>query len=223
MFAVICIMREDTRKFGGDYVLGRALETLFIRIWVVMKLTLYFWVFTVIGGVVFGVGPAWKTINELFYHYGFEYKEITFKCGWQLFKKDFLRGSLLFGTFLLSILVLSYNLYLSVQIQGMLFLVIDFILLFGLFYAYTVYQYSMILDSEYRLSLINLLKLSLISSFSSFSTFLKIVIGNSAILWVTWNYKGLILFGLIGLLTVWNGLITKKWREELDTQLESYE
>ncbi|MBX4223823.1 DUF624 domain-containing protein, partial [Enterococcus faecium] len=40
---------------------------------------------------------------------------------------------------------------------------------------------------------------------------------------VTWQFKGLILFGVIGLLTVWNGTMTKQWREELDKQLESYE
>ena len=59
--------------------------------------------------------------------------------------------------------------------------------------------------------------------FLDFSTFLKLLIGGGIIFWLTWNYKGLILFGVIGLLTVWNGLVTKQWREKLDMQLESYE
>lgn len=44
-------------------MLGKALETLFIRVWVVMKLTLYFWAYTVLGGIVLGIGPACKAVN----------------------------------------------------------------------------------------------------------------------------------------------------------------
>lgn len=209
--------------FGGEDMLGKVLEELFIRIWVVIKLTLYFWIYTFVGGIIFGLGTAWKTVNELFYLYGFEYKEITLKRGWNIYKRNFLRGNLLFSLFLSSTALLSYNLYLSVQIKGLIFLAIDSILLFALFCLFATYQYSMILDSEYTISVPNLLKLSFISVFSSFSSFLKIIIGSSVIIAVTWQFKGLILFGVIGLLTVWNGTMTKQWREELDKQLESYE
>lgn len=209
--------------FGGEDMLGKVLEELFIRIWVVIKLTLYFWIYTFVGGIIFGLGTAWKTVNELFYLHGFEYKEITLKRGWNIYKRNFLRGNLLFSLFLSSTALLSYNLYLSVQIKGLIFLAIDFILLFALFCLFDTYQYSMILDSEYTISVPNLLKLSFISFFSSFSSFLKIIIGSSVIIAVTWQFKGLILFGVIGLLTVWNGTMTKQWREELDKQLESYE
>ncbi|EOH93484.1 YesL family protein [Enterococcus villorum] len=204
-------------------MLGKALETLFIRVWVVMKLTFFFWIYTLIGAIVLGVGPSYKTVNELFYRYGFEYKEITFKRGLETFKQSFVRGNLLFGLFLAVTFLLGYNLYLSVQIKGLLFLITDFILIFSLLYAYAMYQYSLILDSEYAISIPNLLKLSFVSGFSSFSTFLKLLIGGAIIFWLTWNYKGLILFGVIGLLTVWNGLITKQWREKLNMQLEIYE
>ena len=204
-------------------MLGKVLEELFIRIWVVIKLTLYFWIYTFAGGIIFGLGAAWKTVNELFYLYGFEYKEITIKRGWNIYKRNFLRGNLLFSLFLSGTALLSYNLYLSVQIKGLIFLAIDFILLFALLCLFATYQYSMILDREYTISVPNLLKLSFISVFSSFSSFLKIIIGSGIILGVTWQFKGLILFGVIGLLTVWNGTMTTHWREELDKQLESYE
>ncbi|MEY8445691.1 DUF624 domain-containing protein [Enterococcus ratti] len=204
-------------------MLGKALETLFIRVWVVMKLTFYFWFYTLLGGVVLGVGPAYKTVNELFYMYGFTYKKITFKHGVKIFKQSFGRGNLLFGTFLATICLLGYNLYLSVQIQGLFFLLIDFILIFSLLVVYAAYQYSLILDSSYFISIPNLLKLSFISVFVSFFSFLKLLIGEAIILWVTWNYKGLLLFGIVGLLAVYNGMITKQWREQLDYQLESYE
>ncbi len=102
-------------------MLGKVLEELFIRIWVVIKLTLYFWIYTFVGGIIFGLGTAWKTVNELFYLYGFEYKEIMLKRGWNIYKRNFLRGNLLFGLFLSSTALLSYNLYLSVQIKGLIF------------------------------------------------------------------------------------------------------
>ena len=47
-------------------MLGKALETLFIRVWVVMKLTFYFWIYTLMGAIVLGIGTSYKTVNELF-------------------------------------------------------------------------------------------------------------------------------------------------------------
>ncbi|BDP58511.1 membrane protein [Enterococcus faecium] len=204
-------------------MLGKVLEELFIRIWVIIKLTLYFWIYTFAGGIIFGLGAAWKTVNELFYLYGFEYKEITIKRGWNIYKRNFCETFAITALKRSKFALLSYNLYLSVQIKGLIFLAIDFILLFALLCLFATYQYSMILDSEYTISVPNLLKLSFISVFSSFSSFLKIIIGSGIILGVTWQFKGLILFGVIGLLTVWNGTMTTHWREELDKQLESYE
>src|SRR5699024_4292373 len=112
--------REYNVFYGGNRMLGKALETLFIRVWVVMKLTFYFWIYTLMGAIVLGIGPAYKTVNELFYLYGFEYKEITFKRRWETFKQTFARGNVLFGLFLAGTFLLGYNLYLSVQIQGIL-------------------------------------------------------------------------------------------------------
>lgn len=100
--------------FGGEDMLGKVLEELFIWIWVVIKLILYFWVYMFVGGIIFGLGMVWKIVNELFYLYGFEYKEIMLKRGWNIYKRNFLRGNLLFGLFLFSIVLLSYNLYLFV-------------------------------------------------------------------------------------------------------------
>ncbi len=151
------LYNEKSRNlmFGGEDMLGKVLEELFIRIWVIIKLTLYFWIYTFVGGIIFGLGAAWKTVNELFYLYGFEYKEITLKRGWNIYKRNFLRGNLLFSLFLSGTALLSYNLYLSVQIKGRIFLAIDFILLFALLCLFATYQYSMILDSEYTISVPN--------------------------------------------------------------------
>lgn len=199
-------------------MLGRALETFFIRVWVVMKLNLYFWLFSVAGGIIFGMGPSVMVVSELFIKYKFDYKEITVKEGWQLFKEKFKRGNYLFWMVVGVTSLLVYNLFLSLQVKGFLFLAIDFILLFGLLYLFASFQYALLFEAQFEISFINLLKLSLISSFSNFFSFLRIVIGSGIIFWLTWKYKGLILFATVGLLLVWNSLATEKWRAEIENR-----
>ena len=46
-------------------MIGKALETFFIRIWVIVKLTLFFWILTATGLIVAGIGPALKVITIL--------------------------------------------------------------------------------------------------------------------------------------------------------------
>lgn len=201
-------------------MLGKTLESLFIKSWVIIKLNLLFWLLSSSGLFIFGIGPALKSVNELFAANEFNDKEITLNGAWRSFKQNFVRGNLLFGTLLIVLSMLSYNLYLSVQIKGLFFLMIDFILVFALMYVLVAFQYSLLLDSVYDISLFNLLKLSLISSFSSFSQLLKIFFGIFVILLITWRYKGLILFGTVSLIQIWSYLVTKKWRVVIDERLE---
>lgn len=63
------------------------------------EIDIVFWGLAVCGGVVLGIGPAWKAVNEQFYLHGFEYKDITISESWQMFKQSFLRGNQLFGLF----------------------------------------------------------------------------------------------------------------------------
>lgn len=202
-------------------MIGKALEAFFIRVWVIIKLNLFFWAFSTAGLFFAGVGPALKTVNELFAAHEFEYKEITFKEGWKLFKINFKRGNGFFWFYGGIFAVLAYNLYLSVQIKGLTFLVVDFILLFALLYTYATYQYTLLLDSQYEISAKNVIKLAFISTLSSFTNFLKLVIGGAVILWFTWKYKGLILFGTFAIIQVWNFYATKTWRVLIDERLET--
>lgn len=220
---VSCVFLYNSSEFdgwGNNNMLGKAMETLFIRVWVMMKLNLFFWLFSAAGGVVFGIGPALKVISELFVAHGFEYKEITLKEGWQLFKHHFQRGNVLFWGFTMIAAFLAYNLYLSLQVQGLLFLMIDFILVFALLYLFATFMYVLIFDANYDISLGHLVRLGFTSNFSSFITFLKMIIGSGVILGFTWKYKGLILFGTVALLFIWNYLTTKYWRTEIEGRLE---
>lgn len=78
-------------------MIGKALETFFIRIWVIVKLTLFFWILTATGLVVAGIGPALKVITILYLSYDFDYKSITLREAFQLFRKEFARANLIFG------------------------------------------------------------------------------------------------------------------------------
>lgn len=130
-------------------MLGKTLENVFIKIWVIIKLNLIFWLFSFSGLLVFGIGPALKTINELFINYKFNDKEITLNTSWSIYKKNLLRGNSLFYTFLLASSFIIYNLFLSVQIQRLSFLIINFLLLFALLFIFTIFQYTLLLDSYY--------------------------------------------------------------------------
>ncbi|ABJ73089.1 Predicted integral membrane protein [Lactococcus cremoris subsp. cremoris SK11] len=200
-------------------MIGKALEEFFIRIWVVVKLTLIFWLLALSGLLVLGIGPAFKVVTELYLEHGFEYKLISVKQAYQVFKRDFLRADLIFWFYTALSLLLAYNLYLSVQIQGLMFIVIDFILFFGITYLMTAFEYSMIFDSQFDISFGNLLKMSFISNFISFKTYLKLLFGILVICVLTWRFKGLILFGLIGLLQVYSLSVTKDWRLKIEEQL----
>lgn len=200
-------------------MIGKALEEFFIRIWVVVKLTLIFWLLALSGLLVLGIGPAFKVVTELYLEHGFEYKLISVKQAYQVFKRDFLRANLIFWFYTALSLLLAYNLYLSVQIQGLMFIVIDFILFFGITYLMTAFEYSMIFDSQFDISFGNLLKMSFISNFISFKTYLKLLFGIGVICVLTWRFKGLILFGLIGLLQVYSLSVTKDWRLKIEEQL----
>lgn len=201
-------------------MLGKALETFFIRVWVIVKLNLFFWLYSLAGGFVLGVGPALKVISELFITYEFAYKDITLKESGQLFKEHFKRGNALFWSFMGVAAFLGYSLFLSLQVKGLLFLIIDFILIFILLYLYTSFQYALIFDGFYEISLSQLIRLSFISSFSSFSSFLKVTVGSAVILAITWKYKGLILFGTAAMLLIWNMVATKTWRAEIEERIE---
>ncbi|MEI5990035.1 YesL family protein [Enterococcus crotali] len=201
-------------------MVGKALETLFIKIWVIVKLNLFFWLFSCCGLLVAGIGPALKTINELFISHEFNYKEITLKEGWSRFKQNFIRGNVLFYGTILLLALLAYNLFLSVQIQGLSFLMIDFLLVFAMIYALVTFQYTLLLDSYYEIGLKNLLKLAFISTLSNFTNLLKIAIGVSVILFVTWKFKGLILFGTFSMIQIWSFTATKSWRQTIDQRLE---
>lgn len=199
------------------------IQRLFYVIWTIIKLNLYFLLFSLMGGLVLGVGPAFQTMNDLLMEQGINYQEITFKrflTGW---KANFKRGNLHFGVFAVLTFVLSYNLYLAAQIQGLLWLIIAILLFFVLLLVAVLFLYITLYETSYEISTGNLLKLAFISVFLNFGVFLKVLFGIVSILAVTWYFKGLLLFATFALLAIWNGYATKNNRQLVDRKLAFHE
>lgn len=191
----------------------------FKGVWLIVKLNLLFVLFSLCGLVVFGVGPALQMMNDLFVESEFDYKEITFHKAWISFKSHFVRSNQLFWLYNGCLAILFYNLYLSVQLKGLLWLIIDFLLLTMSLLIFVSYQYVLVYESEYELPILQLIKLSCISVFLSFSSFLKLLIGIAMILGFSWGMKGLFLFATFALWTVWNNVATKHNREFVEKRL----
>lgn len=203
----------------GIKMLGTGLERGFKTCWLIIKLNLFFHLFSLMGGYVFGVGPSIQMVSDLFQESNFDHKEITFKRGLDLWKAHFIRSNCQFLLVVGIFGVLVYNLYLSVQLVGLIWLIIDFILISGILFIYVAYQYIISYETSYDMPFFQILKLACISVFFGFGTFWKLLLGAVVIGAVTWQMKGLILFATISLLIIWSVIATKKIRDVVNEKL----
>lgn len=192
-------------------MMGNLVTDIFERIYVLMKLSLMFWSMTFLGGVVLGAGPAFLMVTELFAEHKWSYQDMEWMNMLKMFKQYFKRGNLLFYLFLILFLFVGYNLYLAVQIQGLLFLVIDFFLAVLLVFLVVTYIYSLILNAEFDISLKNLIKLSAVSLFANFMAIFRAVILLVVMGMITNRFKGLILFITPGLFAISMTWVFKDW------------
>lgn len=65
----------------------------FRLIWAVIKLNLFFVLFTMMGAVLFGVGPAFQTISDLIEEEGLSYEDQTFRKAFRCWKQNFWRAN----------------------------------------------------------------------------------------------------------------------------------
>lgn len=191
----------------------------FRGVWFIMKLNFIFIVLSFAGLIVLGVGPALQVITELFQESKMDYKEVSFKKGWRLWKEEFKRSNILFWLYNGVVLLLFYNLYLSVQIKGLIWLIIDFILITAILLVFSAYQYVLVYEANYDIDYLDLIKLSFISIFLGFGSFLKLLIGYAIILGFSWAMKGLFVFGTFSLLIAWNVISTSRNRIFVDSRL----
>ncbi|WP_125565778.1 YesL family protein [Companilactobacillus insicii] len=197
-------------------MVSKSIQVLFIRIYTIIKLNLIFWVLAFAGGIVAGVGPGILTVSELYYTHGFDYREITFKSAWSSFKGNFKKGNTIFWTFAAKELFLSYSLYMSVQLQGPIFIISDFVIIAMLLLSICLFWYVMNIQSGFEIDYLNSLKLAFAHFFYNFFDNVKEIIGLIVIIGVTYRYKGLILFASISAMILITHAIGKNWIKHVD-------
>jgi uncharacterized membrane protein YesL len=201
-------------------MLGKFLEAFFHRAYTILLLNLYFWLLSLIGALILGVGPAFLTLVKLFVNHGWDYKEIKLKTVFKHFKESFVRGNLFFyGSFLI-IAVLGYNLSLSIQQTQLLFLMVDFLLIFAMIITTITFIYTLLIESKYETSLMNAWKLALMLFFWDFWTLVKFCAIICVIGWLTYHNPALILFGSFSLFTVISYYFSSEAFEKLESKLQ---
>ena len=168
-----------------------------------MLVTGIFWVLTICGGVLLGVGPASATIMSLYAENGMNYKDYHWSRAWGLFKENLVPANQVFYTFFAIEGILLYGMYLMIQIPHLNFFQI-LVLLFNLVFllvaplAYAVY---LKLQVHFALSYANSIKLSLIGMLLDIRPVLKLILGTALLGVISYYMPALLFFVLIG---VWH-------------------
>ncbi len=198
-------------------MINTGVQKVLTHAYVLIKLSLYFWCYAFCGLIIFGFGPALMAIAEVFNHAHWDYQNVKFKEGLKVFRARLKIANIYGYIYLIVFALLSYNLYLSVQTKGLLFLVIDFIIIFAIFLAFCMFNFGILIYAKYSCSLVDLFKLSFIQFFNNSLDVLKLLIGFVIIFIITYKLPGLILFGTIPAFIIWTNYIGKKWYVRLET------
>lgn len=200
-------------------MVSSGIQRLFYVTWTIIKLNLFFVIGSFAGFGLLGIGPAFQATNDLLMTHGIDYEALTFRAFFQAWKANFKRSNCFFALFLASGALLGYNLYLAVQLTGLLWLLVTFLLVFALLLLSIAYLYGVLYESKYEMRLVDLIKLAFISVFLNFGQFLKVLFGIGSILLLTWYFKGLFLFATFSLILIFIGYATKDVRQIIDRKL----
>ena len=183
--------------------MGKFLEFVFNRFFLGMIATAFFWLFTLAGGVVFGLAPASATLMSLYAEHGYTYRAYSLKEAWELYKSNFVKSNLAFYSFVLVDLVLVYGLYLLVQLphQTIFHLLATFLNILVVAFVFLAYTVSLKLQVHYELSYRNTVKLALIGIFMNLPAIAKVLFGTVMLVGIGYYMPALLFFVGIG---VWH-------------------
>lgn len=197
-------------------MVSRTVQQIFIKVYTIIKLNLFFWGLSFCGGIILGVGPALLVVNELYYDYGFQYGQVSWKIAWKLFKENFTAGNELFYSFAVVTVVLSYSLFLSVQLRGLSFIVTDFIIGIVLLSTICIYAYVLSIKAGFEINIINGFKLACAHFFFNFFDNIKEIIGLAVVIGVTYKFSGLILFATVSLMIIYTQYVGRNWHMHVE-------
>ena len=187
--------------------MGKFLEFVFNRFFLGMIATAFFWLFTLAGGVVFGLAPASATLMSLYAEHGYTYRAYSLKEAWELYKSNFVKSNLAFYSFVLVDLVLVYGLYLLVQLphQTIFHLLATFLNILVVAFVFLAYTVSLKLQVHYELSYRNTVKLALVGIFMNLPAIAKVLFGTVMLVGIGYYMPALLFFVGIG---VWHFFIS---------------
>ena len=187
--------------------MGKFLEFVFNRFFLGMIATAFFWLFTLAGGVVFGLAPASATLMSLYAENGYTYRAYSLKEAWELYKSNFVKSNLAFYSFVLVDIVLVYGLYLLVQLphQTIFHLLATFLNILVVAFVFLAYTVSLKLQVYYELSYRNTVKLALIGIFMNLPAIAKVLFGTVMLVGIGYYMPALLFFVGIG---VWHFFIS---------------
>ena len=187
--------------------MGKFLEFVFNRFFLGMIATAFFWLFTLAGGVVFGLAPASATLMSLYAEHGYTYRAYSLKEAWELYKGNFVKSNLAFYSFVFVDLVLVYGLYLLVQLphQTIFHLLATFLNILVVAFVFLAYTVSLKLQVYYELSYRNTVKLALIGIFMNLPAIAKVLFGTVMLVGIGYYMPALLFFVGIG---VWHFFIS---------------
>ncbi|ALV21416.1 DUF624 domain-containing protein [Carnobacterium antarcticum] len=181
-------------------MISKGIETTFNKVYYLIKLSLYFWGLSFIGLVIFGVTPAMMTIVEEHDEANWDFNQIKWKNLFEKFKQNFKQGNQLLLFYLMVVLIIGYNLFIALQTKGLLFLVLDFVLIFVLFILILSFIINLAVLTFFEVTLIDSLKLSVIQFFTKTKECFLLIFGLIIVSVITYKFPGLILFISTGLL-----------------------
>ncbi|MEG0284826.1 MAG: DUF624 domain-containing protein [Vagococcus sp.] len=146
------------------------------RFYFLLKASMLFWGLSLMGGLIFGIAPALLALMDVIGEVDWDYKELSFAKMKPLFRENFKRGNQLMYSSLSILIFLFLSLYTASQMTGMLFLMIDFLLVVLLIMVSVASLMGFVVSSRYEISLNNLIKLSLILLFKEIKASLAIVV-----------------------------------------------
>lgn len=200
-------------------MIGQTAQNVFIKVYVIFLMTIYFWIFTVAGLVVLGIGPSLRAVTEMFMDNQWQHQNYHLKDGWRQFKTNFWQINLHAWLFLGILAILAYNLYLSTQIKEAWILIIQFIIIFAIAMAFSLGIFTLLIRSRYDVSFANALKLATAQFFSNFSRLLLFLIMTIALIMAAAKWPGIILFLAPGAYIVFANWFSRKWYKQIDNFL----
>lgn len=128
---------------------GDFLNKVFTGVYTLLKINFLFLILSILGGIIFGIGPALYTIFQLWIANGWQFKKYKWAVAWEIYRKNFFKINRFAILHEFISILLLVNLYLAISIKGMLFFTISMLIVFVLIlWSFVWFYYIYLTDTE---------------------------------------------------------------------------